>query len=78
VSEPPAESQEKSVSRKGLTVELPGGAKVSGWQLDEGGFQWVFTSATGVKTVVRLSEHAVLAMGEIAAALLNPDAIEAA
>ena len=64
--------------RKGLTAELPGGAKVSGYQLDGGGFYWVFTSATGIRTVVTLSNEATNAVAEIAYALLFPEAEVAA
>ena len=64
--------------RKGLLSELPNGAKVSGYQLDEGGFQWIFTSATGIKTVVHLSRDATFAVAEIAYVLLYPESKEAA
>ncbi len=65
-------------ARKGLLAELPGGAKVSGYQLDDGGFQWIFTSATGIKTVIHLSREATHAVAEIAYTLLFPESKEAA
>lgn len=74
----PADKAPDPPARKGLMVELPGGAKVSGYQLDEGGFQWIFTSATEIKTVVHLSREATYAVAEIAYALLFPEATEAA
>lgn len=72
------QTPEKPSVRKGLTAELPGGAKVSGYQLDDGGFYWAFTSATGIKTVVTLSTEATNAVAEIAYALLFPEAEVAA
>lgn len=74
----PAEKAPDPPARKGLLSELPNGAKVSGYQLDGGGFQWIFTSATGIKTVVHLSRDATYAVAEIAYALLYPESQESA
>lgn len=72
------QAPEKPSVRKGLTAEITGGAHVSGYQLDDGGFYWVFTSATGIKTIVTLSKEATTAVAEIAYALLFPEAEVAA
>lgn len=77
--ERPSEAAKDVVpTRKGLGMELRNGAKVSGFALDDGGFEWVFTSETGVKTMIRLSEDATYAIGLIAEGLLNPGTTEAA
>lgn len=70
--------KEKVATRKGLGMELRNGARVTGFALDDGGFEWVFTSETGVKTMIRLSEDATYAIGLIAEGLLNPGKTEAA
>jgi hypothetical protein len=73
--EPP---KEKVATRKGLGMDLRNGARVTGFALDDGGFEWIFTSEDGIKTMVRLSEDATYAIGLIAERLLNPNVTEAA
>lgn len=73
---PPAD--EAQAVRKGLSMEMPSGARVAGWVLDSGGFEWIFISENGVKTIIRLSLDATCAMSEIAARLLDPSSKEAA
>lgn len=63
---------------KGLVAELSGGAKVAGYAMEDGGFDWYFTSKDGIKTMVALSGEATTAMAEIAYTLMHPDSKEAA
>lgn len=70
--------KERVPTRKGLGMELRKGARVTGYALDDGGFEWIFTSEDGVRTMVRLSEDATYAIGLIAERLLDPNATEAA
>lgn len=74
---PPAEKT-PIPARKGLRINLRNGAAVTGYALDSGGFEWVFTSEEGVMTRVRLSEDATYAIGLIAEGLLDPTGKEAA
>ena len=67
---------EKLDARMGKLIDLPNGSRVAGYILDGGGFQWIFTSGTGVKTRLHLSEDATYAIGLIAEALLNPGKAE--
>lgn len=73
-----SEEKPKPEATKGLMAELPGGGKVSGWQLEDGSFQWVFTNEKGVKTVLLLSPEATYAFMQIAEALSYPGTTEAA
>lgn len=73
-----SEEQPKPEATKGLMAELPDGGKVSGWQLKNGSFRWVFTNENGIKTVLLLSQEATYAFTQIAEALSHPGTTEAA
>lgn len=62
---------DKYVTRKGMEIALASGARVRGYRMDDGVTGWELTHE-GKKTLIMLSDEAVMAMFQIVEAFLHP------